>query len=76
MITDAGDNIWRDFFGKSPAETVLNRQSRDLLQDAIVFNHRPEAANHSTHAMADENDRFSVRKFFRDPVQLTAKQCR
>jgi pimeloyl-ACP methyl ester carboxylesterase len=42
MITDAGDKIWRNIFGKSPGETPLNRRSRDLLQDAIVFNHRAD----------------------------------
>jgi pimeloyl-ACP methyl ester carboxylesterase len=42
MITDAGDKIWRDFFGKSPAQTSVAGRTRQLLQDAIVFNHRPE----------------------------------
>lgn len=42
MITDAGDKIWRDLFSKSPAETPVTGRNRDLLQSAIVFNHRPE----------------------------------
>src|SRR5437868_11865297 len=42
IITDAGDSIWRDLFGKSPAKTALSSRSRDLLQNSIVFNHRPE----------------------------------
>ncbi len=42
MVTDAGDTIWRDLFGKSPAETQMSGPTRDLLQPALVFNHRPE----------------------------------
>ena len=42
MITDAGDKIWRDIFGMSPQQTPLSGEGRDLLENSIVFNHRPE----------------------------------
>jgi pimeloyl-ACP methyl ester carboxylesterase len=42
MITDAGDKIWRDLFGKSPAQTPVTGRTRELLQNALIFNHRPE----------------------------------
>jgi pimeloyl-ACP methyl ester carboxylesterase len=42
MVTDAGDTMWRDLFGKSPAETPVTGRTRELLQEALVFNHRPE----------------------------------
>jgi len=42
MMTDAGNKIWRDVFGKSPAETPLSGKTRALLEDVFVFNHRPE----------------------------------
>jgi pimeloyl-ACP methyl ester carboxylesterase len=42
MVTDAGDKIWRNMFGKPPAETGITGQSRKLLEDAVVFNHRDE----------------------------------
>jgi len=42
MITDAGDKIWRDLFGKSPAETPVTGRARELLQEALVFNHRTD----------------------------------
>jgi triacylglycerol esterase/lipase EstA (alpha/beta hydrolase family) len=42
MITDAGDKIWRDFFATSPANTPLANDTRKLLEEALVFNHRPE----------------------------------
>src|SRR5437879_7234118 len=28
MVTDAGDTIWRDLFGKSPAETPMTARTR------------------------------------------------
>ncbi len=42
MITNAGDKIWRDFFGTSPAKTPLPTDTRKLLEEALVFNHRPD----------------------------------
>jgi pimeloyl-ACP methyl ester carboxylesterase len=42
MITDAGDKIWRDFFATSPAKTPLSSDTRKLLEDSLVFNHRPD----------------------------------
>lgn len=42
MITDTGDKLWRGIFGKSPAETKLSTPTRDLLEKALVFKHRPE----------------------------------
>ena len=42
MITDAGDKIWREFFGTSPTETPMASETRKLLEEVLVFNHRPE----------------------------------
>ena len=42
MITDAGDKIWHDFFATSPANTPLASDTRTLLKEALVFNHRPD----------------------------------
>jgi len=42
MITDAGDKIWRDFFSTPPAKTPLASDTRKLLEEALVFNHRPD----------------------------------
>ena len=41
MITDAGDKIWRDLFGTSPAKTPLAGDGRKLLEESLIFNHRP-----------------------------------
>jgi pimeloyl-ACP methyl ester carboxylesterase len=42
MVTDAGDKIWRDFFATSPAKTPLTSDTRKLLEESLVFNHRPD----------------------------------
>jgi pimeloyl-ACP methyl ester carboxylesterase len=42
MITDAGDTIWRDFFATPPAKTPLANDTRKLLEQVLVFNHRPD----------------------------------
>jgi pimeloyl-ACP methyl ester carboxylesterase len=42
MLTDAGDKIWRDFFGTSPAKTPLASDTRKLLEESLMFNHRPD----------------------------------
>jgi pimeloyl-ACP methyl ester carboxylesterase len=42
MITDAGDKIWRDYFSTPPAKTPLASDTRKLLEEALVFNHRPD----------------------------------
>ena len=42
MITDAGDKIWRDFFATSPAKTPLSGDTRKLLEESLVFEHRPD----------------------------------
>jgi pimeloyl-ACP methyl ester carboxylesterase len=42
MVTDAGDKIWRSFFGTNPAGTALTPDIRRQLEEVFVFNHRPE----------------------------------
>jgi pimeloyl-ACP methyl ester carboxylesterase len=42
MITDAGDKIWPDFFATPPAKTPLASDTRKLLEEALIFNHRPD----------------------------------
>ncbi|HEY3660418.1 MAG TPA: alpha/beta fold hydrolase [Candidatus Udaeobacter sp.] len=42
MITDAGDQIWRAFFVMSPAKTLLAADTRKLLAESLIFNHRPD----------------------------------
>src|SRR5438552_1539106 len=42
MITDGGDKIWRNYFSTPPAKTPLASDTRKLLEEALVFNHRPD----------------------------------
>ena len=42
MITDVGDKMWLDFFGRPPSQTNLPPESKQLLEKALIFNHRPE----------------------------------
>ena len=42
MVTDVGDKLWRERFGKSPAQTTLPAEPKKLLEESLVFNHRPE----------------------------------
>ena len=44
MITDVDDKIWRDFFGKSPAETNISGKARALLEESLIFNHRMDVS--------------------------------
>jgi pimeloyl-ACP methyl ester carboxylesterase len=44
MITDAGDKLWRAYFGKSPAETKISGSARELLEKSLIFNHRPDVS--------------------------------
>jgi pimeloyl-ACP methyl ester carboxylesterase len=44
MITDAGERLWHEYFGKAPAETNLPGNARSLLEESLIFNHRPEVS--------------------------------
>ncbi len=42
MVTDAGEELWVDTFGKSVSETKISGRSRDRLESTLVFEKRPE----------------------------------
>ncbi len=42
MVTDVGDKIWRERFGKSPAQTNIPAEPKKLLEESLIFNHRPD----------------------------------
>jgi pimeloyl-ACP methyl ester carboxylesterase len=42
LITDAGTKLWLQSFGKPPDQTVMPEESKRLLEQALIFNHRPE----------------------------------
>lgn len=42
MITDTGDQLWQEFFGKPPEQTKLSPDSRKLLSDGLIFPQRED----------------------------------
>ena len=44
MVADSGDGIWRELFGKTPAQTKLAGSSRALLEEALIFQARDHIA--------------------------------
>jgi len=42
MITDADNKIWRDLFGTPPAKTPLTEYARRVLEESLIFDHRPD----------------------------------
>lgn len=42
MLTDAGDRLWMKAFGKPPADTPVWGNSRNLLEEVLIFNNRRE----------------------------------
>jgi pimeloyl-ACP methyl ester carboxylesterase len=42
LITDTGNKLWMEAFGKPPEQTEMPAESKRLLERAIILKHRPE----------------------------------
>ena len=42
LITDPGDLVWRDIFGRAPADTPMTPAARRIFTKALLFRNRPE----------------------------------
>lgn len=42
MVTDVDDKLWIELFDGPPSQTKLSGQSREILEDSLIFNTRPE----------------------------------
>ncbi len=42
LITDTGDKIWMETFGKPPEQVPMSPEDKKLFSDALIFKHRPE----------------------------------
>jgi pimeloyl-ACP methyl ester carboxylesterase len=42
LITDTGNKLWLEAFGKPPDQTEMPAESKHLLEEAIILKHRPE----------------------------------
>src|SRR5437588_10480311 len=42
LITDTGNKLWIEAFGRPPEQTDMPAESKHLLEQAIILKHRPE----------------------------------
>ena len=42
LITDTGDKLWMELFGKPPEQVNLKPETKKLFTEALIFSHRPE----------------------------------
>jgi pimeloyl-ACP methyl ester carboxylesterase len=42
LITDPGMKLWMEGFGKPPEQTEMPEKSKRLLEEGLIFKHRPE----------------------------------
>nr|WP_281375587.1 alpha/beta fold hydrolase [Haloferula luteola] len=42
MVTDAGDQIWRNYFGAPPAQSRVRGESRRILEESLIFQARSD----------------------------------
>jgi pimeloyl-ACP methyl ester carboxylesterase len=42
LITDTGDKVWLDIFGKPPEQTEMPPDTKKMIEEAIIVKHRPE----------------------------------
>jgi pimeloyl-ACP methyl ester carboxylesterase len=42
LITDTGDKVWMNAFGKPPEQVSMDPETKQLFTEAIIFRHRPE----------------------------------
>jgi pimeloyl-ACP methyl ester carboxylesterase len=44
MVTDANLTFWNEFFGKPPEEVPMDPADKQLLERALIFQHRPDVS--------------------------------
>jgi pimeloyl-ACP methyl ester carboxylesterase len=42
LVTDTGDKLWLEAFGKPPDQIEMPTETKRLIEEAIIFKHRPE----------------------------------
>jgi hypothetical protein len=60
MVTDAGDKIWRDHFSTAPTQTQLSVDTRKLLEESLLFVHRPDVQRVIFIATPHRGSRFAA----------------
>jgi pimeloyl-ACP methyl ester carboxylesterase len=44
MVTDANLTFWNEFFGKPPSQVSMNPEDKQLLERALIFDHRSDVS--------------------------------
>jgi pimeloyl-ACP methyl ester carboxylesterase len=42
MVTDTGNSVWLQIFGKPPDQTPLSPHTKELMEESLIFKHRSE----------------------------------
>lgn len=42
LITDADEKLWHHYFGKPPSKITLSATTKEIVQESLIFKHRPE----------------------------------
>jgi pimeloyl-ACP methyl ester carboxylesterase len=42
LLTDSGNKLWMDLFGRPPEQVPLSPRAREYFQEELFFRHRPE----------------------------------
>jgi pimeloyl-ACP methyl ester carboxylesterase len=60
MVTDAGDKVWRAHFSTAPAQTPLSNETRKLVEESLLFDHRPDVQRVIFIATPHRGSRFAA----------------
>jgi hypothetical protein len=60
MITDAGDKVWRAHFSTAPGQTPLSGGTRKMVEESLLFNHRPDVQRVIFIATPHRGSRFAA----------------
>jgi pimeloyl-ACP methyl ester carboxylesterase len=60
MVTDADDKIWRDHFSTAPAQTPLSGEARKMVEESLLFDHRPDVQRAIFIATPHRGSRFAA----------------
>jgi len=60
MVTDAGDKVWRAHFSTAPGQTPLSGGTRKMVEESLLFNHRPDVQRVIFIATPHRGSRFAA----------------
>jgi pimeloyl-ACP methyl ester carboxylesterase len=60
MVTDAGDKVWRAHFSTAPGQTPLSGGTGKMVEESLLFNHRPDVQRVIFIATPHRGSRFAA----------------